>query len=146
MIGLPARSPCRPHSRGCLTTTGPRHLHTLEVAVSVSKWGALRQVPRSCGWLRPWDWRTAGRVRLPCITFLARCASPSWPCSLLQRFRDSAPLASLSPNSRATPLPSEVRQQCVQIRQDFGLPQLASYLANRQERCGARQCFWAYIA
>jgi hypothetical protein len=103
-----------------------------------------RGVPRSCDWLRSplsCDWRTAGA-----LMFLARCASPCWPCSPLLRFRDSVPPASLSTDSRATPSPSEVHQRCAQTLRGFCLPRLASYLAIRQERCGVRQCFWACIA
>jgi hypothetical protein len=52
----------------------------------------------------------------------------------------------LSPNSRAMPSLSEVHRLCAQILRDFCLPPLASYLVSHQERCGARQCFWACIA
>jgi hypothetical protein len=78
--------------------------------------------------------------------FSAKCASPRWPCSLLLRFRDGAPRALLSPNYRAMPSLSEVHRLCAQILRDFCLPPLASYLVSHQERCGARQCFWACIA
>jgi hypothetical protein len=73
----------------------------------------------------------------------ARRESLRYPCSPLLRFQNGVPAELLSPSSRATPSPSEVRQRFLQTQQCPGLPRLASYLATHQELCGAQQCFWA---
>src|SRR5262249_7919250 len=60
--------------------------------------------------------------------------------------RDSVLSALLSPNSLAMTSPSGVRRRSLQTLQCQVPPQSAYDLANHQELCVARQCFWACIA